>query len=301
MKKQSRTEPPNQEINARLQREVAQRTEAEKTLAKVNDDLGFTVAQLSSSNKQLYEFDHLAAHDLKTPLRGIGTLAEWLLKDYYDKFDEQGQKQIGLLVSRVRRMDNLINAILQYSTIARNKQNERQVNLNILIKTVLADFQPTPNITITVNHNLPVLTCEEEQITQVFYNLVANAVKFMDKPDGHITIDCEDEKYFWKFSVSDNGPGIEPQHFERIFRLFQTLQRPRGQLESTGVGLTTRQKNRRTIRRQNLAHLQTRRRLNLLLHTPKTADRHRPAKYPSRPKPDRRNTTKHIPKYAIIP
>ena len=134
-------------------------------------------------------------------------------------------------------MDDLINAILQYSTIARNKQNECQVDINPLIKSVIANFQPTTNITITVNKNLPVLTCEEEQIRQVFYNLVANAVKFTDKPDGYITIDCEDEKYFWKFSVSDNGPGIEPQHFERIFRLFQTLS-DREEIESTGIGLT---------------------------------------------------------------
>ena len=226
-----------QEINAQLQREAAQRTETEKSLAKVNDDLQFTVAQLSSSNKHLREFDHLAAHDLKTPLRGIGTLAQWLLKDYYDKFDNYGREQVNLLVKRVRRMDNLINAILQYSTIARNKQNEGQVDLNPLIKSVIADIKPTPNITITVNQNLPVLTCEEEQITQVFYNLVANAVKFMDKPDGLITIDFEDEKYFWKFSIADNGPGIEPQHFERIFRLFQTLS-DREEAESAGIGLT---------------------------------------------------------------
>jgi signal transduction histidine kinase len=226
-----------QEINAQLQREVAQRTEAEKSLAKLNDDLGFTVAQLSSSNKHLREFDHLAAHDLKTPLRGIGTLAQWLLKDYYNKFDDYGREQVNLLVRRVERMDTIINAILQYSTIARNKQNERQVDLNILIKSVLANFQPTTNITLTVNQNLPVLTCEEEQIRQVFYNLVANAVKFTDKPDGHITIDCEDEKYFWKFSIADNGPGIEPQHFERIFRLFQTLS-DREEAESAGTGLT---------------------------------------------------------------
>jgi len=223
--------------NRRLQQENTQRIKAEESLGKVNEDLQFAVAQLSSSNKHLREFDHLAAHDLKTPLRGIGTLAQWLLNDYHDKFDDYGREQVNLLVKRVRRMDGLINAILQYSTIARNKQNERRVDINLLIKSVIADFQPTPNITITVNQNLPVLTCEEEQITQVFYNIVANAVKFMDKPDGRITIDCEDEKYFWKFSVADNGPGIEPQHFERIFRLFQTLS-DREDAENAGIGLT---------------------------------------------------------------
>ncbi len=235
--RQTETLEQLEKTNRRLQQEVAQRTEAEKSLAKANDDLQFAVAQLSRSNRQLSEFAHLATHDLKTPLRGIGTLAEWLVEDYYDKFDDYGREQVNLLVKRVRRMNNLINAVLQYSTIARNKQNERQVDLDPLIKSVIANIKPTPNITITVNQNLPVLTCEEEQITQVFYNLVANAVIFMDKPDGLITIDFEDEKYFWKFSVSDNGPGIEPQHFERIFQLFQTLS-DREEAESTGIGLT---------------------------------------------------------------
>lgn len=235
--KRKRAEKELLETNKHLQQENTQRIKAEESLEKLNDDLEFTVAQLSQSNKQLREFDHLAAHDLKTPLRGIGTLAQWLLNDYYDKFDDHGRKQVDLLVRRVMRMDDLINAILQYSTIARNKQNECRVDTNILIKSVIANFQPTTNITITVNKNLPVLACEEEQIRQVFYNLVANAVKFTDKPDGHITIDCEDEKYFWKFSVADNGPGIEPQHFERIFRLFQTLS-DREETESIGIGLT---------------------------------------------------------------
>ena len=144
-----------QETNVQLQQEIAQRTEAEKSLAKVNDDLEFTVAQLSRTNKQLGEFAHLAAHDLKTPLRGIGILAQWLYTDYYDKFDNSGRRQIDLLVKRVTRMDNFINAILQYSTIARNKHKECKVDLNILLKTVIDKINPPRNIKITINKTLP--------------------------------------------------------------------------------------------------------------------------------------------------
>jgi PAS domain S-box-containing protein len=222
--------------NRSLQEENIQRTKAEKQLEKLNADLESTVTQLSQSNRQLRDFVHLAAHDLKTPLRGIGTLAQWLLQDYYDKFDDQGRKQVELLVKRVSRMDKLMDAILQYSTITRNKHNERQVDLNLLFSIVLAEIKPPPNIKITVNKNLPIVSCEERHLQQVFYNLLANAVKFMDKPEGHITIDCTEEERFWKFGISDNGPGIEPQHFERIFGLFQTLS-DRDQVESTGVGL----------------------------------------------------------------
>jgi signal transduction histidine kinase len=221
--------------------EIEKRKVVENELRRHRDTLEEIVesrtAELEKTNIQLGEFAHLTAHDLKTPLRGIGTLAEWLLKDYYDKFDDEGRRQIDLLVSRVRRMDDLINAILQYTTIARNKHNERPVDLSIIINTVIADIRPPRNITITVSQNLPVLMCEEEQIRQVFHNLVANAIRFMDKPEGFVKVACTEEDGLWKFSVCDNGPGIEPQHFERIFRLFQTLSN-REEAESTGIGLT---------------------------------------------------------------
>jgi PAS domain S-box-containing protein len=223
-------------INRSLQEENIQRTKAEKQLEKLNADLESTVTQLSQSNGQLRDFVHLATHDLRTPLRGIGILAQWLLQDYHDKFDDQGRQQVDLLVRRVERMDKLMDAILQYSTIARNKRDEHRVDLNLLFNIVLAEIKPPPNIKITTNKDLPIVTCEEGHIQQVFYNLIDNAVKFMDKPEGHITINYTEEERFWKFAISDNGPGIAPQHFERIFRLFQTLN-DRDQLENTGVGL----------------------------------------------------------------
>jgi PAS domain S-box-containing protein len=226
-----------EKTNKHLQQENELRTKAEKSLEKLNADLESTVTQLSRTNKQLGEFAHLAAHDLKTPLRGIGTLAQWLHTDYYDKFDDNGHRQIDLLVKRVKRMDNIIDSILQYSATARDKLKERRVDLNILLKTVINKINPPENIKITINNTLPVLICEEEHLWEIFSNLISNAVKFSDKPQTNIIIDIEDEKYFWKFNVADNGPGIEPQHFERIFQLFQMLDN-RDDVESQGIGLT---------------------------------------------------------------
>ncbi len=220
-----------------VSRDITKRKKAEESIEKLNADLESTITQLSRTNKQLNEFAHLAAHDLKTPLRGIGTLAQWLYTDYYYKFDENGHRQIDLLVKRVRRMDNIINAILQYSSTARDKLKERKVDLDILLKAVIDKINPPENIKITINKTLPVLVCEEEHLWQIFRNLISNAVKFSDKPQTNIIIDVEDEKHFWKFSVADNGPGIEPQHFERIFRLFQMLNN-RDDVESEGIGLT---------------------------------------------------------------
>ncbi|MGD0571888.1 MAG: ATP-binding protein [Sedimentisphaerales bacterium] len=226
-----------EQTNRHLQQEVAQRTRAEKSLEILNANLESTVTQLSRTNKQLADFAHLTAHDLKTPLRGIGTLAQWLYTDYYDKFDDNGRRQINLLVKRVKRMDNIINAILQYSTITKNKTKECKVDLNVLTKEVINRIRPPENIKITINKTLPILICEEEHLWQVFLNLISNAVKFSDKPQTSIIIDVEDEKYFWKFSVADNGPGLEPQYFDKIFQLFQMLNN-HDDVESEGVGLT---------------------------------------------------------------
>jgi len=111
------------------------------------------------------------------------------------------------------------------------------VNINELVPAIIDAIAPPENIEITIEDKLPVVECGQTQITQVFQNLLSNAVKYMDKPEGRIRIDCVEDDGFWKFSVADNGPGIEEEHFERIFRIFQTLS-PRDEFESTGVGLT---------------------------------------------------------------
>jgi signal transduction histidine kinase len=93
------------------------------------------------------------------------------------------------------------------------------------------------NISITIEDELPEVKCEKTRIMQLFENLLSNAVKYMDKPDGEVKVSCIEEDGFWKFSVADNGRGIEEKHFERIFKMFQTLS-SRDEFESTGVGLT---------------------------------------------------------------
>jgi signal transduction histidine kinase len=134
-------------------------------------------------------------------------------------------------------MHNLIEAILHYSKIGREKERHVQVNLNELVPEVIDMVAPPRNIAVTTENELPVIECEETRISQVFQNLLNNAVKYLDKPQGQIRIGCVEEDGSWKFSVTDNGPGIEEKYFEKIFQIFQTLS-PRDEVESTGVGLT---------------------------------------------------------------
>ncbi len=193
--------------------------------------------ELEDVNDELQNFAYVVSHDLKAPLRAISTLANWISTDYSEKFDLEGQEQMRLLISRVKRMHDLIDGILEYSRVGRINEEKVEVDLNVSLKEVIDIIAPPPNIKIKVVDTLPVITFEATRIGQVFQNLLSNAIKFMDKPKGKIKIGCKTKKDHWEFFVSDNGPGIEKQHFTKIFKIFQTLQ-PRDEFESTGIGLT---------------------------------------------------------------
>ena len=169
------------------------------------------------------DFAYIASHDLKAPLRAIKTLADWISTDYADKLDNDGQEQLKLLRQRVDRMHNLIDGILQYSRVGRVKEKVTEIELSKLLPEIVDMLAPPENIKITVVSDLPVVKCEETRITQVFQNLLSNAVKYMDKTEGLIQVGCTEQGEFWKFRITDNGPGIEKQHWERVFKIFQTL------------------------------------------------------------------------------
>jgi signal transduction histidine kinase len=219
--------------NKHLTVEIGEREKAERGQTQL-------LKELESVNQELKDFAYIASHDLKAPLRAIKTLADWISTDYAAKLDQDGQEQLKLLRHRVDRMHNLIDGILQYSRIGRVREKNVDVHLDTLLPEIIDMLAPPAHIKIIVETELPTVRCEETRITQVFQNLISNAVKYMDKPEGLIRVgccDCRDQNEFWKFSIADNGPGIEEKHWERIFKIFQTL-KPRDEFESTGIGLT---------------------------------------------------------------
>jgi len=197
--------------------------------------------KLGNVNQELKDFAYIVSHDLKAPLRGIKTLANWILSDCADKLGDQANEQMNLLLERVERMYHLIEGALQYSRAGRVEEKQKQVNLNDLIPEIINMVVPPENITVTIENELPVIECEETHIMQIFQNLLSNAIKYMDKPQGWIKVGCVEQDDFWKFSVADNGPGIEEKHFEKIFKIFQTLSTS-PDFEGTGVGLTVAKK-----------------------------------------------------------
>ncbi len=223
--------------NERLTKEIAAHRQTDHALALANEQLAETVQNLRRSNKELQDFAYVTAHDLKAPLRGIGTLTDWIASDYADRFDDQGRQQLRLLKGRATRLTELINGILHYSQIGRTAQRPEVVDVGQLVRDTTSLLDPPARMQIVVTDGLPAcVVCEKVRLEQVFHNLIDNAIKFMDKPEGRVEIRCRDQGDAWEFAVSDNGPGIEAKYFGKIFQMFQTLA-PRDQRESTGIGL----------------------------------------------------------------
>ncbi|MHB8895052.1 MAG: sensor histidine kinase [Candidatus Geothermincolia bacterium] len=215
------------EARDELEDRVEERT---KELERLNEEL-------VGINKELNDFAYVISHDLKAPLRGIGSLASWLATDYDDVLDSQGKEQLHLLLDRAKKMESLIESVLQYSRIGRVRESMERVDLNELVGTAITMINPPANISVTILGKLPTVECEKTRVQQVFQNLIGNAIKFIDEPVGIVTISCRDLGNFWEFAIADNGPGIDSRYFEQIFQIFQTLAPPDDK-ESTGIGLT---------------------------------------------------------------
>ena len=228
------------DINEKLEIRVKERTAdiviVNRRLEDLNAELKNTVNQLTTANRELADFAHVAAHDLKAPLRAIGSLAGIIHEDYGHKLDDEGKNYLNTMIRRTERMSELINGILRYSEIGRISSEKEEVDINKLIKEIIKELNPPDNIEIKIENELPKIYCEKIPISQIFQNLLSNAIKYTDKPVCHITISSVEQKGCWQFSLKDNGIGIEEKYFDKVFVMFQTLAR-RDEFESTGIGL----------------------------------------------------------------
>ena len=205
------------------------RTELEETVK-------MRTSELEAANTELTNFAYVVSHDLKAPLRAISQLSSWVVEDYSNVVDEEGRRKLNMLVDRTKHMHNLIEGILQYSRVGRITEKIVNVDLNTRVREIIDLLDPPKTIHIAIEDKLPVVTGELTYITQVFQNLLSNAIRYIDRPDGIITVKCKSEKDDWVFSVADNGPGIEEKYFDKIFQMFQTLGTRKDE-DSTGIGL----------------------------------------------------------------
>lgn len=193
--------------------------------------------ELQKSNDELDNFAYVASHDLKSPLRAIDSLSNWIQEDCEDILPEESKEHLTKMQQRVKRMESLLSDLLNYSRVGRVDVLVDTIKVNDLVKNVIELIECPETIKIDVDVELPEITTQVSPLQQVFLNLLTNAIKYNDKDSGKITVNgrlTSDE--YAEFSVSDNGPGIEPKYHKRIFQMFQTLQ-PRDVIESSGMGL----------------------------------------------------------------
>ncbi len=215
-------------------RDISGRKEAEKQRESLID-------RLTKVNEELENFAYIVSHDLKAPIRGIGSISDWLKEDYGHLLDDEGNNLLDLMKRRVLRMQQLIEGILQYSRVGRGNVEKVDLDLNTLLDEVvdtIASGLTENNFELVIPEKLPHIHFAETSTRQVFQNLISNAIKYNDKEKCIVTITAKDlQGEYWQFEVKDNGPGIKPNYHEKIFKIFQTLQ-ARDKFESTGIGLS---------------------------------------------------------------
>ncbi|WP_445382585.1 PAS domain S-box protein [Robiginitalea sp. IMCC43444] len=193
------------------------------------------LGELQKSNKELQEYAHIVSHDLKSPLRSISALASWLKEDYQDVLREDGVNQLQMMQEKIEGMDSLISGILKYSSIDRKAADETEVDLNQVVAEIREIIFIPEHVKVIIMDPLPVLVAEKTKIHQLFQNLLSNAVMHIETDEGIVQVFCQECKSHWKFSVKDNGVGIPEQYHEKIFKIFQSLNKREG---STGIGLS---------------------------------------------------------------
>lgn len=214
---------------------VLQRKENEERIQAQEKKKEELLVNLSRQNEELNEYAHVVSHDLKAPITNIHTLISWFLEDCKHKLNEEDLKALKLVLFNVEKMDFLIKGILDYSTIDRLEADDKKVNFNTLLKSVLETMFVPQKIVVKVQDNLPHLKGNSWRFEQIFQNLIANAIKYNDKEVGLIEVGYTEKKEHFEFFVKDNGMGIKKEYFERIFKVFNKLE---SSSSSSGIGLS---------------------------------------------------------------
>jgi PAS domain S-box-containing protein len=211
-------------------RNITERKRAEQHLVK-------TVAELNRSNDELQQFAYVASHDLQEPLRMVASYTQLLAERYKGRLDSDADEFIAYAVDGSNRMQVLIQDLLAYSRAGTNGKALRKISSDNALTEALANLRATiqESGAVVTHDSLPLITTDGTQLAQIFQNLVGNAIKYRSAavPNVHISA-VKNGGNEWIFSVRDNGLGIDPQYFDRIFVLFQRLH---GQTEFKGTGI----------------------------------------------------------------
>jgi PAS domain S-box-containing protein len=219
-------------------RDITDRKESEALMIELNNRLKRRADELAASNVELERFAYIASHDMQEPLRMITSFLQLFRKKYEAQIDETAEQYIHYAIDGADRMKKLIMDLLEYSRVGSNKDNFTDINTNELLQEVEKVFFATMHeLSATIRvEPLPGLRGNRIQLFQLFQNLIGNALKYHGTEPPVITVSGREEEEEYVFSVSDNGIGIKPIFFEKIFVLFQRLHH-KNEYSGTGIGL----------------------------------------------------------------
>jgi PAS domain S-box-containing protein len=221
-----------------LARDITARKQAEQDLARY-------ASELERSNEDLQQFAHIASHDLQAPLRMVTSYLQLLKQSYADQLDAEAKTFIRFAVDGAKQMRGLIKGLLDYARVDTHGKDLTMTNAETVLQDVLLRLQyDIEECGASITHGpLPSVLADETQLAQLFQNLIENALKFQSpsaphSPHVHISVEPRNthKASEWIFAVQDNGIGIEPQNFERIFKVFQRLH-TNEEYVGTGIGL----------------------------------------------------------------
>jgi len=205
-------------------------------MTKLAGNLVESVQELEKANQEIRQITYAAAHDLKTPLRGMSMISQWILEDHGHLLAPEAQEQIKQLSYRADRFDKLLDGLREYSSLPTEDDAIKLIKLtdylNTMVKRHYEKYQPF----IMIPENLPEIYSPVKAIKTVFSKLIDNAVRHMDKNAPALQIRCHTHLHGWTFYVCDNGPGIDEKYHKKIFGLFQRLSQD-DTFKTTGMGL----------------------------------------------------------------
>jgi signal transduction histidine kinase len=204
-------------------------------IVKISKQREELLLNLEKQNQVLNEYAHMVSHDLKAPLRSIDTLINWFIEDNQVMMNDDNTKSLNLILSNVEKMDLLIKGILDYSAIETQYDDDRVIDLSILVNEILRTNVTQGHVAIKIKNELPKILGNDFRFKQLFQNLIQNAIKYNDKENIEIEIGSTENDNEFSFYIKDNGIGIPEVYQNKIFDMFSKLE---NNDSSSGIGLS---------------------------------------------------------------